>query len=141
MNRTNALQTINVNGERLKVRIFNFGERLYRANSATFVVNGLASNNYKGAPIKYFALTNADVKSYIGRSKPITKTWEAIEDLVLIDILDMPTRQALARLIGDVSLNVSFPIRNNTVYRVSEEDEVHHDNAVLRGNMQSSCWF
>lgn len=124
-------RNINIGGKRLKVVIFNTGGRLYRANQGTFGVNSLASNDYRGAPMKYFTLNESELSAYTKYDKPYKKTWKPVENLTLIDILHRPTRDALAELIGTDDLNVSFPIRNGKVYRVSEEDEAYHDDNVL----------
>lgn len=126
------MNTVNIGGQRIRFVIFNRDQQLFRANATPFVVNRSASENYVGAPMKYFTLSEREIASYISRGKPFKKTWRATEDLKLIDILHKPTREALARLIGSEDLDHSFPIIKNKVYRVSEENEAYRDDNVLR---------
>jgi len=144
------MNSINVGGKKLKVVRFN--EPLYRANRGKLtkfdpsgsmaVPNYLASEEYntytnkngvkKRVEFKYFTLHEDELKAYTKENMPWMKKWQPQSELVLIDILDMPTRRALAELIGSESLNFSFPIKGNKVSRVSEENERHHDDAVLK---------
>lgn len=126
------MNMVNIEGKRLKTVIFNVNQRLYRANQGTFSVNRLASENYRNAPMKYFTLNERELSAYTKYGKPFKKTWRAIENLTLVDILHKPTREALAELIGSEDLDFSFPIRYDKVYRVSEEDKMYHDDNVLK---------
>lgn len=145
------MNSINVGGKKLKVVHFN--EPLYRANrgkltkfdpSGTMVMpNYLASEEYntytnektgtkKKVEFKYFTLYEDELKAYTKENMPWMKKWQPQSELVLVDILDMPTRKTLAELINSESLDFSFPIMGNKVSRVSEENERHHDDAVLK---------
>ena len=132
--------TVKVGDKALKV--VRFREPLYRANKGKltkFSANGsfalpnyLASEEYAEAPFKYFTLNKNELKAYTKYGMPYMKTWRPLEDLVLIDILDVETRGALAEIIGADSLNIAFPWQGNKVSRISEENTKHHDDNVLK---------
>lgn len=124
------MSSINVGGRRLKIVRFN--DKLFRANRNTFTVGLKASTNYRGAPIKYFTLNEDELKVYTKYGMPYKKTWEPESDLVLVDILDLSTRRTLGELIGEDSLQYSFPIIGRKVSRVSQEDAKEHDDNVLK---------
>ena len=124
------MNSINVGGRRL--RVIRFRQPLFRANRETFAVGEKASVNYRGAPIKYFTLDEDELKAYTKYGMPYKKTWEPESEIVLVDILDLNTRRALGELIGEDSLQHSFPNINGKVSRVSEEDAKVHDDNVLR---------
>ena len=75
------MNSITIDGRRLK--IVRFRDRLYRANRSTFTVGSKASNDYRGAPIKYFTLNEDELKAYTKYGMPYKKTWEPESDLVL----------------------------------------------------------
>lgn len=116
-----------------KIKVIRFNGPLFRANK-----NQL--NNYRNAPIKYFTLNKAEINAYTKRNMPWKKHWEPKEgmELILIDILHLPTRRALESvLIGQKeSLNFSFPIEGNKVSRISEANAAHHDYNVLKAICQ-----
>jgi hypothetical protein len=124
------MNSINIGGKRLKIVRHN--QPLFRANRNTFTVGLKASTNYRGAPIKYFTLNEDELKAYTKYGMPYKKTWEPESNLVLIDILDLSTRRTLGELIGEESLQYSFPIVGRKVSRVSEEDAKEHDDNVLK---------
>lgn len=124
------MNSINIGGKRLK--IIRFNQPLFRANRNTFTVGLKASANYRGAPIKYFTLNEGELKAYTKYGMPYKKTWQPQSELVLVDILDLSTRQRLGELIGEESLQYSFPIVGRKVSRVSEEDAKVHDDNVLK---------
>lgn len=122
--------TIDIQGKRLQV--VRFRDALYRADTTTFTVGSLGSQNYARAPMKYFTLAKYETDSYSRRGMPFVKTWEPTEELVLIDILHPATRKALKELIGAGNINIAFPEHpNGSIYRVSEENTVASDDAVL----------
>ena len=138
---------LNITKNSLKVgdktlKVVRFREPLYRADKGKltkFAMNGslalpnyLASEEYAEAPFKYFTMNKNELKAYTKYGMPYIKTWRPLEDLVLVDILDVETRVALAEMIGSESLNIAFPLEGNKVSRISEEDTKHHDDAVLR---------
>jgi hypothetical protein len=87
-------------------------------------------NTYNGASIKFFALTERNTNSYAKNAK-FLKKWEVKQgnQLILLDILDIPTREALAEIIGHSALNIAFPIRYDNDYEVVQPES--------RGNPQS----
>lgn len=128
---------INVGGKRMK--IVRFKDNLYRADPSSFMPGYRASNDYKGAEIKYFTLDKSELSAYTKYGKPYMKTWSTLEDLILIDILDLNTRKALEDMFLKEnnknvvkSINIAFPIKNNKVLRVSEEHTAEDDNTVLK---------
>lgn len=124
------MNTIEYEGKRL--RIVRFRAPLYRADRQTFLPGSLASNDYRGASMKYFTLAKNETDAYSKYGMPHIKTWEPIEELILVDILHTPTRHALEQIIGSNSISVAFPMKGNRVSRVSEENTKHHNDTVLR---------
>jgi hypothetical protein len=114
------------------LKIIRTTNPIYRADKEYSRIGGIASNIYEDAPIKYFTLNESELSAYTKYGMPYKKTWEPTEELVLIDILHKPTREKLAELIGTESLNIAFPINENKVSRVSEEDTKIHDDNVLK---------
>jgi hypothetical protein len=122
------MNTVNYQGKKLK--IIRFNDELYRADRGP-------SSNYSNAPMKYFTPNKNKTNSYANHySKEGTfayiKTWKPQNELVLIDILHTPTRDALAEIIGDNSLDIAFPKKGNKVSRVSEEGTKEEDYKILR---------
>ncbi len=129
------MNTIQFRGKRLKV--FHYTGHLYRADCETFSRGSLASQNYRTAPMKYFTLEKGETSAYSRRGYPFIKTWRPSEPLILIDIFDVPTRNALKDLIGangsTNAINIAFPLNNKgSVYRVSEENTKNKNDDVLR---------
>ncbi len=129
------MDTILFRGKRLK--IVHFNGQLYRADCETFRVGSSASLNYRGAPMKYFTLEKQETYSYSRRGYPFIKTWQTTEPLILIDIFNIPTRNALKELIessgNHSAINTAFPLHpEGFVYRVSEENTKNKDDDVLR---------
>jgi len=115
------------------IKRIEFNDILYRANeSANYKPNTSAVINYAGAPMKYFTLNKNETKAYTTHGKLYVKSWMPTSPLNLIDILHLPTRRALAQIIGDESLNIAFPIINNKVSRISEMNTREHDDNVLQ---------
>lgn len=121
----------------IKTKIYNGS--LYRANERSFTPFSKASDNYKGAPMKYFTLNKSELSAYTRYGKPYIKTWLTTDDLELVDILDLNTRKALEDVRGlrdspvlKDSLNIAFPIISNKVSRISTEETKHHDDIVLK---------
>lgn len=125
----NVSNLINVNGQKLKTVHYN--KSLFRADKRTFKEGKSASLNYRNAPMKYFTLNKNELGAYTKYGMPYIKTWKPSESLILIDILHRPTREALSKLIGANSLNIAFPIKENKVSRISEENTRQHDDIVL----------
>lgn len=114
----------------IKTRKYN--GKLYRANQTSFIPRGKASNNYRNAPMKYFTLNKSELKTYIPRGRPYVKNWKTTEEIELVDILDLSTRKALENIPALKSaLKIAFPIRNNSVTRVSTEESKNKDDIVL----------
>jgi hypothetical protein len=125
-------EKMNVGGKLLKVK--RFSESLYRADRSK-------NSNYINAPLKYFTLYKDEVSAYTQHGMPYIKRWKPREELVLVDILDKKTREALEELLeeplshlknGKNSLSISFPIIKNRVSRVSEENAKYHDDNVVK---------
>jgi hypothetical protein len=114
------------------IKTIKYNGNLYRANQTSFIPQGKASNNYRNAPMKYFTLNKSELKTYIPRGRPYVKNWKTTEEVELVDILDLNTRNALEdipRLKN--ALKIAFPIKNNSVTRVSTEESKNKDDIVL----------
>jgi hypothetical protein len=120
-----------MNNSRNRIRTITHKNKLFRANTTRSTVGNRASNSYAGAPMKYFTLNEGELQAYTKYGKPFKKTWKPTSDLILIDILDMPTRKVLETYVSSESLNTAFPIIRNKVSRRSNEDTRNHDDAVL----------
>jgi hypothetical protein len=82
--------------------------------------------------MKYFTLNKSELKTYIPRGRPYVKNWKTTEEIELVDILDLNTRKALENIPALKSaLKIAFPIRNNSVTRVSTEESKNKDDIVL----------
>ncbi len=109
------------------IKIVNYEGDLWRADIEK-------SSNYSTAEIKYFALTQPEIQTYVEKAKFLYKKhWQTKpgSTLNLIDILDLPTRKELEKIINKNALNIAFPIIKNKVSRVSEEETKHRDYEVL----------
>jgi hypothetical protein len=114
------------------IKTIKYNGKLYRANQTSFIPRGKASNNYRNAPMKYFTLNKSELKTYIPRGRPYVKNWKTTEEIELVDILDLNTRKALENIPALKSaLKIAFPIRNNSVTRVSTEESKNKDDIVL----------
>jgi hypothetical protein len=124
-----------MNNSRNKIFTIKHRNKLFRANNRNSTIKARASNAYSGAPMKYFTLNEGELSAYTKYGKPYKKTWHAIEDLTLIDILNKNTRRILVAQLPDIveSLDIAFPIIGNKVMRRSNEDTRVHDDNVLRG--------
>lgn len=115
----------------IKVKIFK--GNLYRANKTSANKNIFASVNYRGAPRKYFTLRKNELNAYTKKGTTYKKTWKAIDNLRLVDILDPETRQNLEEYFETrkekKALNNAFPIKNNIPSRNSFNVKI--DNIVL----------
>lgn len=138
----NTMNTMNLERNGEKLRVVRVRVPLYRANKTRLysykpnmtmgLPDHLATAEYSNAPFKYFTLNKNELKAYTKYGMPFMKTWRPQEDLVLVDILHKPTRDALAKIIGSESLNVAFPLNGNTVSRISNENTRVYDDNVLR---------
>jgi hypothetical protein len=101
--------------------------------------NYMASDAYSGADIKYFTLNERELSAYIKENMPYVKVWSTVRPLLLVDILDKPTREHLAILLKaksnayKKSLDIAFPIKGNKVSRISESDTAEEDYNMLKG--------
>jgi hypothetical protein len=120
-----------MNNSRNRVRTITHKNKLFRANNKRSTVGNRASNSYARAPMKYFTLNEGELQAYTKHGKPFKKTWQPTSDLILIDILDIQTRIALAKHVPSDSLDIAFPIEGNKVFRRSNEDTRNHDDTVL----------
>lgn len=121
--------------------------KLYRANkdiikngklvyNAKTKKNILASENYKNAPLKYFTLNRKNIETYRKEGTTYAKNWNVIDELNLVDILDLKTREAIETKLNKnnafvKAIKKAFPINEGKVGRVSSK--VEQDNTVLRG--------
>jgi hypothetical protein len=109
------------------IKIVNYEGDLWRADREK-------SSNYSTADIKYFALTQPEIQTYVEKAKFLYKKhWRTKpgSTLNLINILDLATRKELEKIINKNALNTAFPIIKNKVSRVSEEETKHKDYEVL----------
>jgi hypothetical protein len=132
----NALprQIIEFAGRRF--RVVSYSGDLWRADRQTRGVGSLASNNYAGTEIKYFTTAHHEVASYSSRGMPHVKLWRPQRALVLIDMMDPATREAVRAMMADPAearaLNTAFPVAaNGSIYRVSGEDTAGEDDRFL----------
>lgn len=105
---------------------------LYRGDDMTSH-HTRANQHYGTALHKFFATKEASTKRYIKNElKGYIKTWEVTEPLHLLDIMDPDTRRALARIIAHPELlDTAFPMKDNKVYRYSEEYTKKDDGKLL----------
>ena len=95
----------------------------------------MASENYKNAPLKYFTLNRKNIKTYRKEGTTYAKNWNVTDELNLVDILDLKTREAIkAKFNKDKTfieaIEKAFPILNDKVGR--DSSNVEEDNTVLR---------
>jgi len=130
-----------------EIKTVQYKGKLYRANkdiikngrlayNARTKKNILASENYKNAPLKYFTLKRNNVEPYRKKGTTYTKNWNVTDELNLVDILDLKTREVIeAKFNKDEpfikAIKKAFPILNGKVGRVSSK--VEQDNTVLKG--------
>lgn len=116
----------------VKEKILTKNHLLYRANKTNSINGSVASINYRGAPVKYFTLTEKELNAYTKYNTTYKKTWKVTGNIRLVDILDLETRKALAEEFNRIqvnALNTAFPILENAVSRNSVD--VDTDNIVL----------
>jgi len=121
---------IHINGQPL--RMITYDGKLYRGN-VNYSSKNKANAHYGNRYNKFFGLSTKEVMYYIeNKEKAYVKQWVPIEPLFLIDILEDTTRHSLEVLIdAKEALDISFPVVNNKVYRVSEQVTQLADNEVL----------
>ena len=81
----------------------------------------------------FFTMSDVEVNPYRKKGTTYTKEWKA-DRLILLDIMDLGTRQHLATLFSEAdrkALNTAFPIINNIVYRKSDDETVLQDRATF----------
>lgn len=110
------------------IKTMPYSGSLWRADK-----NG--SRTYSNTNIKYFALTEPEIQTYVEKAhRKYKKHWVTKDTKILnlVDILDLRTRKALELMpeISKEALNFSFPIKNN---KVSRESDFKPDDTVLRG--------
>jgi hypothetical protein len=117
----------------MSFKVIEYSGPLFRAEKYKGVNNTTANRHYnQSVPYHFFTTVKAEVEPYRKFGTTYTKTWQPNEPLLLLDIMDISTRRLLENTINTNQLNVAFPIINNKVYRVSEEDSDHIDRAVLK---------
>ncbi len=118
-----------------KIKTITFNGNLYRANKTDAKKGKSAANNYKGAPIKYFTLNKSELSAYTKKGTTYKKTWNA-NNLTLVDILDLETRQELEKKFKNEelkkSLRTAFPISDRKVSRKSNSETTIDDYAMLK---------
>jgi hypothetical protein len=114
------------------MKVKEFSGQLFRAEKSKGMNHTRANQHYnRNIPYHFFTTVKNEVESYRKFGTTYTKTWQTTEPLLLIDIMDFDTRKMLEKQINKQQLNVAFPIIDQTVYRVSEDDTVHTDSAIL----------
>jgi hypothetical protein len=117
-----------------QIKIKEFKGTLYRANNSNAKSEISGSVNYHSAPVKYFTLNKKELNAYTKYGIKYKKTWEVIDNLKLVDILDSKTRDELEIKFTNKNqknaLNKAFPIINGKVSRNSESTNI--DNIVLK---------
>jgi len=114
------------------LRMVWYNAPLYRGDDMTSL-HTRANKHYGTEFHKFFATKEASTKRYIKNElKGYIKTWEVTEPLHLLDIMDPDTRGALARIIPHPEfLDTGFPMKDNKVYRYSEEYTKKIDGKLL----------
>jgi hypothetical protein len=79
----------------------------------------------------FFTTVEHEVEPYRKVGTKYTKTWMTNQPLVLLDIMDLNTRNWLLRAINAKNLNTAFPVVKNKVYRFSNNQTDMIDRAVL----------
>lgn len=79
----------------------------------------------------FFTTVEREVEPYRKEGTKYTKTWVAEKPLVLLDIMDLNTRNWLLHAINANHLNTAFPVVKNKVYRFSNNTTDKIDRAVL----------
>lgn len=124
------MNRITINGKQL--RVVHYNGSLWRADYNYIIPGVTARTNYAGARYKYFTLSREELGNYTRRGMSNIKEWSVQRPLVLIDIMDTATREAMEQLVGGQHISIAFPMNNGgRPYRVSEEDTAVHDDAFL----------
>ena len=119
----------------IKEKILKTGQELFRANKINSKNNAIASENYKGAPVKYFTLNKNEVSAYTKYGTTYTKTWNVTGNLKLVDILDYDTRIKLENdftVNEREALNDAFPVNKKREIVSRNSSSVRIDNIVLK---------
>ena len=117
----------------MSFKIVEYSSPLFRAEKFKGVNQTRANQHYNASiPYHFFTTVKAEVEPYRKYGTTYTKTWRVTEPLVLIDIMDLPTRKLLEQYVDKSKLDIAFPIINNKVYRVSENETDMIDRAVLQ---------
>jgi hypothetical protein len=124
-------------GKRLAV--VNYVGNLYRADTDDkFSQPGvLASQDYAGAEIKFFATNKEETEPYTRYDMPLVKSWALLRPLVLVNMFDRATRDAVRDLFVEntlkYALNTAFPLnQTGRVFRHSDEITKEQDYVFLR---------
>jgi hypothetical protein len=123
---------VQVNGYPL--RMVEYTEPLYRGDEESSSQTS-AHLHYSSDYHKFFATQQKNTISYIkNKIVAYVKKWSVLKPLYLVDIMDGTTRDNLVKILPEAKphFDFSFPIVKNKVYRVSEQEYMHHDNGVLR---------
>jgi len=124
----------------MAVSIIPYSGLLFRADEdeGNTPIGSTANAHYpRNYTHQFFTLTYDETSSYRNKGVRYTKKWEVNENgpLLLLDIMDFNTRSwVLSKINNNNSrrvLHIAFPVRNNTVYRRSNNTTVGDDRTIL----------
>ena len=117
----------------MSFKVIEYTGPLFRAEQFKGMNNTSANQHYNQTiPYHFFTTVKSEVEPYRKYGTTYTKTWQADEPLLLLDIMDLSTRQLLEQNINKNKLKTAFPIIGNNVYRISDEETDHIDRAILK---------
>lgn len=117
----------------MSYKVIEYTGPLFRAEQFKGMNNTRANEHYNNSvPYHFFTTVKAEVEPYRKYGITYTKTWQADEPLLLLDIMNLNTRQLLEKNINKNKLKTAFPIIGNNVYRISDEETDHIDRAILK---------
>lgn len=122
----------------IDIQVIEYYGTLYRADMKKYTQNN--NNTYPGADYKFFTLIKNNTTAYI-KNKGYTYITQCTliskdKPLILIDILDIKTRNNLSKLVNNTknntinnnkiskALDSAFPINNNRVIRLSNVNNI-----------------
>lgn len=118
----------------MSLKIFEYSGPLFRAekDKGSNILTNANTHYNKNISHHFFTTVKSEVNAYSKYGTSYVKTWQTAEPLYLLDIMDLATRRELEKTINANKLQFAFPIMNNVVYRVSEEESVPIDRAILK---------
>ena len=118
----------------MSVKIKEYNGALYRAEEfgGDKPLGKTAEQHYPPSiPYHFFTTAEPEVEPYRKVGIKHTKTWNTTQPLILLDIMDLNTRNWLLHTINSNNLNVAFRVVKNKVYRFSNNETNHIDRNIL----------